>query len=177
MQSVYSWALGLRLITLCVRINVSIQLNGALLNSSVFCVKLRQTQIRDPSAGADRARVGPQAQARVFVLKMYKYTAIIRRQPGGYGLKCAKRTGGSLFMTDTCASNVATFIEKRWPRHVRETLLCARWPREPCLVARSPPSAMLAPACPAADARRARTRSLSRDVLGGPRARARLPRR
>ena len=63
---------------------------------------------------------------------MYKYTAIIRRQPGGYGLKCAKRTGGSLFMTDTCASNVATFIEKRWPRHVREALLRARWPREPC---------------------------------------------
>ena len=53
------------------------------------------------------------------------YTAVIRRQPGGFGLKVPKRTG-SLFLTDTCASNVATFVSMRWPRHLTSFLCFGR---------------------------------------------------
>jgi 3-methyl-2-oxobutanoate hydroxymethyltransferase len=50
------------------------------------------------------------------------YTAVIRRLAGGGGLKTAKRTGGDLFMLDTCSSNLQTFF-RTWPRH-QTTFLC-----------------------------------------------------
>lgn len=53
------------------------------------------------------------------------YTAVIRRQPGGFGLKVAKRSG-SLFLSDTCAANLSTFISMRWPRHLTSFLCFGR---------------------------------------------------
>jgi len=50
------------------------------------------------------------------------YTAVIRRLAGGGGLKTAKRTGGDLFIVDTCSSNLHTFF-RTWPRH-QTTFLC-----------------------------------------------------
>ena len=47
------------------------------------------------------------------------FVAALRRAAGGAGYKTAKQAGSPLFLPDTCASNVGTYIA-RWPKHLTE---------------------------------------------------------
>lgn len=65
-------------------------------------------------------RIGLRHRRRVM------YSACIRRVAGGTGIKTAKRSGSALFLPDTCAANLATFIERRWPKGLTSFLCYGR---------------------------------------------------
>ena len=53
------------------------------------------------------------------------FVAVLRRLPGGCGVKTAK-SGPDLFMRDTKPANLGTYFMKTWPRHLTQFLCYGR---------------------------------------------------